>query len=404
LEPVQTFGRRGAQAGAGHAAWSPVGEWESAPARAVEEEDEARKPFPYLTCGILLALTLIFVFEQASGFGAGADMALGAPALKAVGGGSRELVLGQGEWWRIVTAPLLHGSASHLIGNGVVLLFAGAVLERLVGRAWLAAIFVVSALGGEAASLFLNDPQIVGVGASGAIMGLLAAVLACSLHFAAHEQASRLRWIGFRLLIPALIPFDAISGAATDYNAHMGGAAAGGLAAFILLTVWPENGTPPGLKKVCAGIGIAGAAAAAVALIAAAFSYPTYAARAQTLIPDIEVSAKGPDAAARTLDLVQRYPHDPRAHLSRGEYLLRNNDGRGAEREARLGLAEHDVLDRDMPLGVTQGLQVELAASLLQQGRQSEAMEAAQPICHATAPSARVAKAQKILRKAKLCE
>jgi rhomboid protease GluP len=404
LEPVQTFGRRGAPANANFAAWSPAVEWESAPAKAVEDEDEAPRPFPYLTCGALLALILIFVFEQASGFATGPDMALGAPALKALGGGSRDLVLGNGEWWRVITAPLLHGSASHLLGNGVVLLFAGVTLERLVGRAWLAAIFVLSALGGEAASLFLNAPDIVGIGASGAIMGLLAAVLACSLHFAAHDQASRLRWIGFRLLIPALIPFDAISGAATDYNAHMGGAAVGGLAAFVLLTVWPENGAPPGLKKICAGIGIAGAVAAVVALIAAAFSYPAHAVRAQALAPDIDVSTKGPDAAARTLDLVQRYPHDPRAHLSRGEYLLRNNDARGAEREARLGLAEREVLARDMPLGVTQGLQLELAGALLMQDRRSEAAAVAAPICRLTSPDARLAKAQKALRQAKLCD
>jgi rhomboid protease GluP len=404
VEPVQSFGRRGVQADAGYAAWSPAREWNSAPITAVDDEDEARKPFPYLTCAMLLVLTLIFVFEQASGFATGPDMALGPPALRALGGGSRDLVFGHGEWWRVLTAPLLHGSASHLLGNGVVLLFAGATLERLVGRAWLGAIFVVSASGGEAASLFLNDPQIVGVGASGAIMGLLAAVLACSLHFSAHEQAARLRWIGFRLLIPALIPFDAISGAATDYNAHMGGAAAGGLAAFVLLTVWPENDTPPGLKKVCTGLGAAGVVAAVVALVAAVFSYPAYAARAQALMPDVEVSTKGPDAAVRTLDLVQRYPHDPRVHLLRGDYLIRNSDGRGAEREARLGLAEREALSQDMPRGIAQGLQLELAASLLAQGRRSEALDAAQPICGIAEPDARVAKAQRALRKAKLCD
>jgi rhomboid protease GluP len=401
LEPVQSFGRRGLQAEAGFATWTPPAAWDSA---TTADEAEARKPFPYLTCAILLLLTLIFVAEQASGFGVGADMALGMPALKALGGSGRDLVLGHGEGWRVITAPLLHASASHLIGNGVVLLFAGVTLERLVGRAWLGALFVVSALGGEAASLFLNPPDIVGVGASGAIMGLLAAVLACSLHFAAHDQATRLRWIGFRLLVPALIPFDAISGAATDYNAHMGGAAAGGLAAFILLTVWPENDAPPGLKKTCLGIGIAGAGAAVVALIAVAFTFPTYAARAQALVPDVEVSVKGPDADARTLELVQRYPHDPRAHLSRASYLEGRNELVAADHEVGLGLAEREVLARDMPPGVTYGLQLQHVVILLKQNRHAEAAAAAQPLCEVKSVDARMAKAQKALRKAKMCD
>jgi rhomboid protease GluP len=402
MEPVQTFGRRGLQAEAVFATWTPPATWESAPT-VDEAEAEARQPLPYLTCAILLVLTLIFVAEQASGFGVGADLALGMPALKALGGGGLDLVLRHGEWWRVITAPLLHASASHLIGNGVVLLFAGVTLERLVGRAWLGAIFVASALGGEAASLLLNAPEIVGVGASGAIMGLLAAVLACSLHFAAHDQAHRLRWVGFRLLIPALIPFDAISGAATDYNAHMGGAAAGGLAAFILLTVWPENGAPPGLKKVAAGIGVAGVIAAVVALISAAFSYPTYAARALALIPNIDVPTKGPEAEANTLDLVQRYPHDPRAHLFRASYLEGRSELVAADHEVGLGLAEREALARDMPPGVTYGLQLQHVVILLKQNRHAEAAAAAQPLCAVKTVDARMAKAQKALRKAKMC-
>ena len=35
-----------------------------------------------------------------------------------------------GEWWRILTAPLAHFSASHLFWNGLVLLLAGWVVER----------------------------------------------------------------------------------------------------------------------------------------------------------------------------------------------------------------------------------------------------------------------------------
>src|SRR6185436_12518512 len=41
---------------------------------------------------------------------------------------SRDLVA-QGEWWRIFTAPLMHGDISHIVGNGIALFFAARFLE-----------------------------------------------------------------------------------------------------------------------------------------------------------------------------------------------------------------------------------------------------------------------------------
>ena len=67
--------------------------------------------------------------------------------------------------------------------NGFCLYLAGRVLETLVGRSWLVVIFLVGALGGSVASLLINPPNLLTVGASGAIMALFAAIFTLSFRF-----------------------------------------------------------------------------------------------------------------------------------------------------------------------------------------------------------------------------
>ena len=105
--------------------------------------------------------------------------------------------------------------------NGIVLLFCGAWLEFRIGRAWFLALYTVSGLAGSCMSLALNGPNINSVGASGAIMGVLAGAVVVTFR----EPKGSLRTqaqLGFlRLLIPALIP-RAID-QHIDVSGHLGG-------------------------------------------------------------------------------------------------------------------------------------------------------------------------------------
>src|SRR5580698_6576528 len=65
---------------------------------------------PVLSTGLLLVMLLIFAAEQYFSLDATAGFGLSAPTLTAVGALDRTLALGQGEWWRIATAPLLHAN------------------------------------------------------------------------------------------------------------------------------------------------------------------------------------------------------------------------------------------------------------------------------------------------------
>jgi len=79
-----------------------------------------------------------------------------------------------GALWMLFTAMFLHANPAHLGGNVLFLLIFGTSLEEQVStRKWLTTYFL-SGLAGNIAFLFLGGDA-VGVGASGAIWGLLAA-------------------------------------------------------------------------------------------------------------------------------------------------------------------------------------------------------------------------------------
>ena len=80
----------------------------------------------------------------------------------------------RGAIWMLFTSMFLHANPAHLFGNIVFLLIFGTSLEEQVSmRKWLVTYFS-SGFVGNIAFLFLGGDAI-GVGASGAIWGLLAA-------------------------------------------------------------------------------------------------------------------------------------------------------------------------------------------------------------------------------------
>ena len=74
-------------------------------------------------------------------------------------------MIAAGQWWRLVTPALLHGSTVHLLMNNYSLNNVGPSVERLSGHARFAAIYTFSAVTGVVGSFFMS-PQMA-VGASG---------------------------------------------------------------------------------------------------------------------------------------------------------------------------------------------------------------------------------------------
>jgi membrane associated rhomboid family serine protease len=173
-----------------------------------------------ITFGLLLVFALIFVAGEI-------DDGILASTLN--GGAQVNVAVRAGEWWRVLTATMLHANLTHLLFNGYALYALGAHLERSVGSGGFAALYLASGIAGGVAFLF-SSPEQVAVGASGAIFGLFGAWFAASWvnRDTPHGRAG-LSQFGMLLLINLALPLF-IPGIA--WQAHMGGMAAGLLVGF----------------------------------------------------------------------------------------------------------------------------------------------------------------------------
>ena len=84
--------------------------------------------------------------------------------------------LAHGEWWRLITAAFLHYGPIHLGLNMLALWWLGPPVEAALGRARYLVLYLAAGLAGSAGALILN-PNSVTLGASGAIFGILGALL-----------------------------------------------------------------------------------------------------------------------------------------------------------------------------------------------------------------------------------
>lgn len=256
--------------------------------RATEPSEEAVGisdfKLPWLTFVLLAALVGIYVAENTFAVTPGSKGNPSLVTLFALGALNPKAILSGGQWYRVFTAPLLHASVAHIVGNGVALLMGGWLLERFVGRLWFFALFVTGAIGGSLMSLAVAPANLISVGASGAIMGLFAALCVGSFRLASGTRArSRMQINSARVLVPSLLPLFSTSSVHIDYGAHFGGAIGGAVATAFLLRFWPDSERIPQLRKVAAAISIVGTilfVASAGIVIA---EYPTY--RAATALP-----------------------------------------------------------------------------------------------------------------------
>ncbi|PKA46769.1 hypothetical protein AXF42_Ash015663 [Apostasia shenzhenica] len=153
-----------------------------------------------------------------------------------------------GESWRLVSCMWLHGGVIHLLANMLSLLFIGVRLEQEFGFVKIGTLYIISGFGGSLMSS-LSFQRKISVGASGALFGLLGAMLSELLTnwtIYANKCAALLTLIVVIALNMAIgmVPH-------VDSSAHVGGFISGFLLGFILL-IRPQFGwisrkhIPPG--------------------------------------------------------------------------------------------------------------------------------------------------------------
>jgi len=147
--------------------------------------------------------------------------------------GNTGLLTTQGEWWRLLTATFLHWNLLHIALNMWALWNAGRLVERLYGSAPFAGIYLASGVIGNLASTVWN-PALTTAGASGAVFGVLGAMLACMLTDRGLPQvvvkAHRWSTLGFVLLTLLLGVF----AVGVDNAAHVGGLVTGFMLGWLL--------------------------------------------------------------------------------------------------------------------------------------------------------------------------
>jgi membrane associated rhomboid family serine protease len=146
-----------------------------------------------------------------------------ARALCRLGALNAAAIAESGQWWRLLTVMVLHGGLLHWAFNSWALWAFGPTLENLLGRARFVALYVGSGLVGAGASFAFNQTTL-GVGASGAIFGLLGALVA---YFFRRRQVGGSLPLQNLLLVLLLNLFIASRNPSIDNLAHIGGFVAG---------------------------------------------------------------------------------------------------------------------------------------------------------------------------------
>lgn len=161
------------------------------------------------------------------------------------------LLVGAGEWWRLVTSALLHAGLVHLAFNGLLLWRLGEVLEGRVGGTGLLGLAASGMAGGSLGvvglawatgvtgiaqvpvlgAVLATDPRSITVGASGAVFGLMGATLVLIRRQGIDPWSTDLgSMVGslvlLNLVLTVVVPVISVGG-------HVGGLLGGALAGLI---------------------------------------------------------------------------------------------------------------------------------------------------------------------------
>ncbi len=143
------------------------------------------------------------------------------------------------DYWRLVTSVFVHGGLIHLAVNMWSLIVIGLLVERIYSPLAFAVIYLSAGIGGAIASAVI-PPMRTSVGASGAICGVLGALMAFLVVNRRTIPPSVLKLFRGNLL--GIVAFMAVLGVLVpniDQAAHLGGLATGFVSGLLLSRPWP---------------------------------------------------------------------------------------------------------------------------------------------------------------------
>lgn len=161
------------------------------------------------------------------------------------------------EYWRLLSYGFLHESLLHILFNMVFLYIMGPLLEPAIGRLNYAAVYFASLLAGSFGAL-LFEPDAPTVGASGALFGVLGALIVV-----ARKRGISIWQSGLGITLAINIVF-ALTYSGISIGAHLGGLVAGLISGALIVELSE--------RRRLRGVALAGCALLAVLSVAGAIT------------------------------------------------------------------------------------------------------------------------------------
>lgn len=149
-------------------------------------------------------------------------------------------IIQEHQYYRLITSMFLHSGFDHIFNNMLVLALIGERLERTIGSKKYLIIYMLTGIFANVASIYMNMWQgqfVVGVGASGAIFGVVGAMAYLVIRYRGANlgiSPSRL------LLFIGLSLYSGFQSYNVDNTAHIAGFISGVIMLFIIDT-WFKN-------------------------------------------------------------------------------------------------------------------------------------------------------------------
>jgi membrane associated rhomboid family serine protease len=167
----------------------------------------------------------------------------------------------QGGWYRLVTAMFLHASIYHIGFNMYALWLIGTPVEQYLGRARYVGLYFVSGLAGSAGAL-LWSPLAPSLGASGAVFGVLGAMMILEWQITGRLAGQAMTLIALNLVVDFV--FNSVGGT-ISIGAHIGGAI-GGILIVLGYAHWRGGRAQYGQLGIAGIVGLVAVAAASIAI------------------------------------------------------------------------------------------------------------------------------------------
>lgn len=135
-----------------------------------------------------------------------------------------------GAWWQLFTSMFAHVELWHIGFNMLALWVLGPQLELVIGRARFLALYLLSGLAGSAFVYWFSGEQTPTLGASGAVYGLMAALLVVAFKVGGQVQTI-MAWIIANAVLTVIFGF--------SWQGHLGGFL-GGLALMGAIVYSPK--------------------------------------------------------------------------------------------------------------------------------------------------------------------